>query len=93
MKYYNILYNSIDSIVEIKLNRPEVLNSFNFQMADEVLHALDRCNNSQNIRAVILSGVGRAFCAGQDLEEVTNNEGPSITVSYTHLTLPTTVIV
>ena len=40
-------------------------------MADEVLHALEKSQNDQNIRAIILSGIGRAFCAGQDLEEAT----------------------
>ena len=36
MKYYNILHNTVNQIAEIKLNRPDILNSFNFQMADEV---------------------------------------------------------
>ena len=78
MKYLNILHQTVNKIAEIKLNRPNVLNSFNFQMADEVLHALEKCNSDQNIRAIILSGAGRAFCAGQDLEEATKSDGPTI---------------
>ena len=84
MKYHNILHNTVNQIAEIKLNRPDVLNSFNFQMADEVLHALEKCNNDQNIRAIILSGIGRAFCAGQDLEEATKNDGPLINEIIDH---------
>ena len=41
MKYLNILHQTVNKIAEIELNRPNVLNSFNFQMADEVLHALE----------------------------------------------------
>ncbi len=84
MKYHNILFKTVNQIAEIKLNRPDVLNSFNFQMADEVLHALEKCNNDQNIRAIILSGNGRAFCAGQDLEEATQNNGPAINEIIDH---------
>ena len=84
MIYRSILHKTVDKIAEIKLNRPEVLNSFNFQMANEVLHALEKCSNDQNIRAVILSGSGRAFCAGQDLEEATKNNGPSIDEIINH---------
>lgn len=84
MKYLNILHQTVNKIAEIKLNRPNVLNSFNFQMADEVLHALEKCNNDQNIRAIILSGAGRAFCAGQDLEEATKSDGPTINEIIDH---------
>lgn len=51
------------------LNRPDVLNSFNRAMAKEVQSALDTCASERTIRAVYLSAEGRAFCAGQDLEE------------------------
>ena len=45
---------------------------------------LEKCNNDQNIRAIILSGIGRAFCAGLDLEEATKNDGPSINEIIDH---------
>ena len=78
MNYKNILFQISDSIAEIKLNRSELLNSFNYEMADEFLDALKKCNKDINVRAIVLTGVGRAFCAGQDLEEATRQDGPSI---------------
>jgi 2-(1,2-epoxy-1,2-dihydrophenyl)acetyl-CoA isomerase len=78
MNYKNILFQISDSVAEIKLNRSELLNSFNYEMADEFLNALNKCNEDINVRAIVLTGVGRAFCAGQDLEEATREDGPSI---------------
>jgi 2-(1,2-epoxy-1,2-dihydrophenyl)acetyl-CoA isomerase len=78
MIYHNILHKIVDNIAEIKLNRPDVLNSFNYEMADEFLDVLKKCKTNKNIRAIIISGVGRGFCAGQDLEEATRENGPSI---------------
>ncbi len=60
----------------IALNRPDVLNSFNLAMAKELQDALDTCRDSNEVRAVYLTGEGRAFCAGQDLEEATNSGFP-----------------
>ena len=53
----------------ITLNRPDKLNSFNREMALETIDALERCMDDDSIRAVMLTGEGRAFCAGQDLAE------------------------
>jgi 2-(1,2-epoxy-1,2-dihydrophenyl)acetyl-CoA isomerase len=53
----------------ITLNRPEKLNSFNQQMAYDVQRALDYCMENLEVRCVVITGAGRAFCAGQDLEE------------------------
>ena len=86
-----------DGVGQIALNRPDVLNSFNLAMAKELQNALDTCRDSKDIRAVYLTGEGRAFCAGQDLEEATTSGFPIEhfvvntynPVSYTHLTLPT----
>ena len=63
----------------ITLNRPEVFNSFNKEMAMEVQQALDTCQSDAEIRCVVISGEGRAFCAGQDLKEVTDPNGPALT--------------
>ena len=78
MEYQNILFETQGNIAEIKLNRPELLNSFNYQMADEFLDAFEKCDKNNNIRAIVISGIGRSFCAGQDLEEATRENGPSI---------------
>ncbi len=54
----------------LTLNRPEVLNSFNARMADDVQRALREAAGDAAVRAVLLTGAGRAFCSGQDLAEV-----------------------
>ncbi len=78
MKYQNILFETQENIAEIKLNRPQLLNSFNYEMADEFLDALKKCAKNKKIRAIIITGTGRGFCAGQDLEEATRKNGPTI---------------
>lgn len=63
-------------VMTITLNRPDVLNSFNAQMARELRSALDDSRADKTVRAVMLTGAGRGFCAGQDLSEVpAANEG------------------
>jgi len=69
MTYQFIKFAIEDSVGKIILNRPETLNSFNRVMAKEVQHALDVCSSDKTIRAVYFTGEGRAFCAGQDLQE------------------------
>lgn len=56
-----------NGVGKITLNRPDVLNSFNMDMAVELQNALDTCATDKNVRAVLLTGAGRAFSAGQDL--------------------------
>lgn len=74
MGYKFIKFQAKDSIARITLNRPEVLNSFNREMAQEVQKALESVKSDDTIRAVLLTGEGRAFCAGQDLSEVSPAE-------------------
>lgn len=78
MKYKNILFEINEQVAKILLNRTEVLNSFNMAMAMEVQHALDECASNKTVRAVFLSGMGKGFCAGQDLTETIQKNGPSI---------------
>lgn len=61
-------------VMILTLNRPEVLNSFNEAMAKETQMALDQAEQNPEIRAVIITGEGRGFCAGQDLQEVLTSE-------------------
>lgn len=68
-----------DGVATICLSRPDVFNSFNKSMAFEVQAALDECNTNTEIRAVVIKGEGKAFCAGQDLKEVTDPDGPILT--------------
>lgn len=65
-----IVYEVERGVGRITLNRPDVLNSFNRSMALELQGALREAASSDAVRAVLLTGAGRAFCAGQDLSEV-----------------------
>jgi len=62
----------------ITLNRPEVFNSFNQEMAFALQKQLDEASNNPDVRAVVLTGNGKAFCAGQDLAEATDPNGPPL---------------
>ena len=75
MPHQFITVESADGVTTVTLNRPDVLNSFHSLMAAEVQAALAAAASDPVVRAVILTGAGRGFCAGQDLAEVTVEEG------------------
>jgi 2-(1,2-epoxy-1,2-dihydrophenyl)acetyl-CoA isomerase len=62
----------------IRLNRPEVFNSFNREMAIAFQDILDVFEETRAVRAIYITGVGKAFCAGQDLVEATDAKGPKL---------------
>lgn len=70
----SILLKIENNIATITLNRPEVFNSFNREMALLMQNTLDQCAKDENVRAIVITGAGKAFCAGQDLKEVTTPE-------------------
>jgi len=72
----DILWNTADGVATVTLNRPEVLNSFNRSMARELCDALSRAWSDDTVRAVVLTGSGRGFCAGQDLAEAAPRDRP-----------------
>lgn len=74
----DILSRIEDNVLIITLNRADKLNSFVRPMAFALQEALDEANYNPEIRAVYLTGEGRAFCAGQDLAEAISNEGPEL---------------
>ncbi len=69
MNYSTILYDVEDGVATITLSRPEKLNAFTGVMMSEFIDALDRIDADDDVRAVICTGDGRAFCAGADLGE------------------------
>lgn len=75
MQSQHILTERRGGVRVVTLNRPEVLNSFNLRMAEELLEVLRSAADDAEVRAVLLSGSGRAFCAGQDLAEVLPGPG------------------
>lgn len=78
-------------VMKVTLNRPAVLNSFNTAMSRELRAALEESRADKSIRAVLLTGAGRAFCAGQDLSEVPPSSegiadlGATVRATYTPL--------
>ena len=68
----SILLKIENKIAYITLNRPEVFNSFNREMAFLLHDTLDACETNDEVRAIVITGNGKAFCAGQDLKEVTD---------------------
>ncbi|KRP85022.1 enoyl-CoA hydratase [Bradyrhizobium pachyrhizi] len=67
MAYETIKYEVAEQILTITLNRPQKLNACTFAMEDELIDAFDRADKDDDVRAIIVTGEGRAFCAGADL--------------------------
>lgn len=67
MGYRNLAYDVEDGLLTLTLNRPDRLNAVDHEMIGEYVDALDRADADDSIRAVIVTGAGRAFCAGADL--------------------------
>src|SRR6187200_672048 len=74
----SIILEHSDQIAVITLNRPEKYNALNREMALALQEVLDACSNDKNIRCVYITGAGKAFCAGQDLDEVVDPKGPGM---------------
>lgn len=70
----SILFNIQNQVAYITLNRPNKFNSFNREMAFSLQKTLDDCMRNDEVRAVVLTGEGKAFCAGQDIKEITDPE-------------------
>ncbi len=68
MGYDFILFDKADGVATITMNRPERLNALNVQIGLEILDALAQCEFDSDVRVVVLTGAGRAFCAGDDLK-------------------------
>jgi enoyl-CoA hydratase/carnithine racemase len=65
--FQTLLYAVEDGVATITLNRPDKLNAFTAQMRDELIAAFDLTDADDAVRAVVVTGAGRAFCAGADL--------------------------
>jgi 2-(1,2-epoxy-1,2-dihydrophenyl)acetyl-CoA isomerase len=73
-----IVVTITNGVCELKLNRPSVYNSFNQAMAFSLQKALDEAELNEEVRAIVITGEGKAFCAGQDLAEAMDPEGPAL---------------
>jgi 2-(1,2-epoxy-1,2-dihydrophenyl)acetyl-CoA isomerase len=72
MTYETISFEVEDSIATLKLNRPHTLNAFNTVMIGETLHAFKQASRDRSVRVVVITGEGRAFSSGQDLNDVSS---------------------
>ena len=68
MQYTQLLFEVRDSVASITLNRPEILNALNLELARDLMNVAMECSGNRDVRAVVLSGAGSAFCAGGDLK-------------------------
>ena len=68
MSYETLLYKVSEHVATITFNRPEKMNTWNAQVASELSEAMLKANTDDEVRAIVLTGAGRAFCAGADLE-------------------------
>lgn len=75
----SVVFEIKESVACITLNRPDKYNAFNREMALLMQDQLKECKSNSNIRCVFITGAGKAFSSGQDLEEVVDPNGPEIT--------------
>ena len=76
----SVLLEIKNSVAVITLNRPDKFNSFNREMALRLQQLLDDCAADENVRCILLTGAGKAFCAGQDIAELTGENAVGIEV-------------
>ena len=72
-------FELIDGVGKITLNRPDKYHSFVREMALKLQETLDKCNDNKEVRSILITATGKAFCAGQDLGEATDPNGPELT--------------
>ena len=65
--YTTLRYEVVEHILTLTLNRPDQLNAFTVEMSHELIHAFNRASEDDEVRAIVVTGAGRAFCAGMDL--------------------------
>lgn len=74
----SLLFSLAEGVATLTLNRPDVFNSVNKPLALALQQRLRECQADASVRAVVLTGTGRAFCAGQDLAEITGPDSPEV---------------
>src|SRR5688500_16745992 len=73
-----IIFCIENGVAYITLNRPDKFNSFNREMALQLHKYLDNAEDDDDVRCICISGTGKAFCAGQDLAEAIDPDGPEL---------------
>ena len=73
-----LLFSLDNGVATLRFNRPQVFNSVNREVALALQEGLRECQQNPEVRAVLLTGTGKAFCAGQDLAEITGPDAPEV---------------
>jgi 2-(1,2-epoxy-1,2-dihydrophenyl)acetyl-CoA isomerase len=73
MAYANIVYEVKDAIATITLNRPDAFNALNLPLARDVFHATLEAGEDPEVRCIVVTGAGKAFCAGGDVKDFADN--------------------
>ena len=81
MSFSCILYEKNGSIANISLNRPDVFNAFNDEQSYELQDALKQASRDAEVRVIVLTGAGKAFCSGQDLKAIAESKNRSLSES------------
>jgi enoyl-CoA hydratase/carnithine racemase len=75
MSYQEILYEVSDGVATVTLNRPEKLNAWTMRMGDEVRHAFFRADKDDAVRVIVITGAGKGYCAGADMDMLQTAQG------------------
>ncbi len=81
--YETLLYDVENKVLTVTLNRPDNMNAFTVEMANELVDAFERAGRDDHVRAIIVTGAGKAFCAGMDLSVAGNVFGLDETLTPT----------
>ncbi|MBC8085234.1 MAG: enoyl-CoA hydratase/isomerase family protein [Hymenobacter sp.] len=89
----HLIFSLDAGVATLRLNRPDVFNSINKPLALALQQRLRECQQDAAVRAVLLTGTGRAFCAGQDLAEITGPDSPEVAEIVEQLYNPIVVLI
>jgi 2-(1,2-epoxy-1,2-dihydrophenyl)acetyl-CoA isomerase len=81
MEFEHLLYEKSGGVLTITLNRPDVFNAFNDEMSYELQSALKSAKRDAEVRVIVLTGAGKAFCSGQDLKAIKDSKNRSLSDS------------
>jgi 2-(1,2-epoxy-1,2-dihydrophenyl)acetyl-CoA isomerase len=79
--YESILFEMVEGVATLTLNRPDVFNAFNEQLSNDVNDVLRKISKDKDIRVLVITGAGKAFCSGQDLKAIASSSNRSLSES------------
>jgi 2-(1,2-epoxy-1,2-dihydrophenyl)acetyl-CoA isomerase len=81
MNFQTILFSNENGVATITLNRPDVFNAFNEELSKDVNDALKAIGKDKSVRVLVITGIGKAFCSGQDLKDIAGKKDRSLSES------------